>query len=200
MKIVHVYAKNIQMFADAVEDTECRLNASQNLDYLIASLQQFNARDVLGLVLFANPLTKKCLKLIRKFDDLFVFKRLPIIIISDQATALKQAGYFRVRNSDVFVIDSEDNSISDIELNAVFTTLIASTDEIYDLSVIPAERKIKEYARTHGEIEDKKMSPQLSDLLKRIGRDDSDESVSERQWSGEGTFTGQKEFPAPRET
>lgn len=185
MKIVHVYAKNIQMFDDAVKDTECRLNASQDLDYLVASLQQFNARDVLGLILFANPLTKKCLKLIRKFDDLFVFKRLPIVIISDQATALKEAGYFRVKHSDVYVVDSEDNSISDIELKAVFTTMIASTDDIYDLSVIAAEKKVKEYARTHGEITDRRMSPQLIDLLKRIGRGASDESNSDGRWTGE---------------
>lgn len=183
MKIVHVYAKNIQMFEDAISGTECRLNASQDLDYLVSSLQQFNARDVLGLILFANPLTKKCLKLIRRFDDLFVFRRLPIVIISDQAVALSEAGYFRAKHSDVYVVDSEDNSISDIELNAVLTTMIASTDEIYDLSVIPAERKIKEFARTHGEIEDKRMSPQLVDLLKRIGRGASDESDSERRWS-----------------
>ena len=102
------------MFADAVDGTECRLNASQDLDYLVASLQQFNARDVLGLVLFANPLTKKCLKLIRKFDDLFVFQHLPIIIISDEASALKAAGYFKVKNSTVYTLDSEDNSLSDI--------------------------------------------------------------------------------------
>lgn len=199
MKIVHIYANNIQMFADAIEGTECRLNASQDLNYLIASLQQFNARDVLGLVIFANPLTKKCIKLIRRFDDLFVFKRLPIIIISDQAIALSEAGYFKARNSDVFVLDSEDNSISDIELNAVFTTLIASTDEIYDLSVIPAERRIKEFARTHGEIEDKRMSPQLIDLLRRIGRGASDESNSERQWPGAERKEGETRkvgFPA----
>lgn len=186
MKIVHVYAKNIQMFADAVEGTDCRLNASQDLDYLVASLQQFNARDVLGLVLFANPMTKKCLKLIRKFDDLFVFKRLPIIIISDDATALKEADYFKVRNSDLYVMDSEDNSISDIEMNSIFTTLLVSSDEIYDLSVVPAERKIKEYARNHGEREQKKMSPQLVALLNQLGRSASNDSNHRRPWRREG--------------
>lgn len=178
MKIVHVYARNLQMFADAVDGTECRLNASQDLDYLVASLQQFNARDVLGLVLFANPLTKKCLKLIRKFDDLFVFQHLPIIIISDEASALKAAGYFKVKNSTVYTLDSEDNSLSDIEMNAIFTTLIVSSDEVYDLSVIPAERKIKEYTRTHGEIERPMMSAQLIELLNKLGRSASDEDNS----------------------
>ncbi len=187
MKIVHVYAQNVQMFADAVDGTECRLNASKDLDYLVSSLQQFNARDVLGLVLFANPMTKKCLKLIRKFDDLFVFKRLPIVIISDDATALKDAGYFRVKHSDIYVVDSEDNSISDVELNAVFTTLIASTDEVYDLSVIPAERKMKDYARTHGEREEKRMSQQLIDLLKQLGRSAPNEGICGRQHGHTGT-------------
>lgn len=177
MKIVHVYTQNVQMFADAVEGTDCKLNASQDLDYLISSLQQFNARDVLGLILFANPLTKKCLRLIKKFDDLFVFKRFPIVIISDEATALKEAGYFRVKHSDVYCVDSEDNSISDIELNAIFTTLLIYSDEPYDLSVIPEERKAKEFARTHGEMHEPTMSPQLAELLKTIERGESDESV-----------------------
>lgn len=194
MKIVHVYTKNVQMFADAVEGTDCRLNASQDLDYLVSSLQQFNARDVLGLVLFANPVTKKCLKLIKKFDELFVFKRFPIIIISDEATALKEAGYFRTKHSDVYCLDSEDNSISDIELNAIFTTLLVYSDEPYDLSVIPDERKIKEYARTHGEFKEMTMSPQLAELLNMLGRGDPDENLSGGRGSA-GTQEGEAGFP-----
>lgn len=177
MKIVHVYAQNIQMFADAVEGTECRLNASKDIDYLLSSLQQYNVRDVLGLIVFANPLTKKCIKLLKRFDDLFVFKRLNVVVISDNATELNAAGYFKLKHSNVYVVDSEDNSISDIELNAVFTTLIAATDTIYDLSVIPAEKKVADYARTHGEREEKHMSPQLVRLLQQIERGGASESV-----------------------
>lgn len=181
MKIVHVYAKNIQMFVDAIEGTDLRLNASQDLDYLVSSLQQFNARDILGLVIFANPMTKKCLTLIKKFDSLFVFRRFPIIIISDEASALRDAGYFRVRYSDVYCVDSEDNSISDIEMNAIFTTLLTHSDELYDLSVIPDERKNKEFVRTHGEAKHATMSPQLVQLLNQLGRSASDEDISGRQ-------------------
>ncbi len=195
MKIVHVYADNIEMFASAVEDTDLRLNASRDLNYLLSSLQQFNARDVLGLILFANPMTKKCLKLIRKFDDLFVFKRFPIIIISDEASALRDAGYFKVKHSDVYCVDSEDNSISDTELNAIFTTLLVYSDEPYDLSVIPEERKAKDYARTHGELRETSMSPQLAQLLKQLGRSASDEDISERR-RGRGPEEGKEGIPA----
>lgn len=181
MKIVHVYAKNIQMFVDAIEGTDLRLNASQDLDYLVSSLQQFNARDILGLVIFANPMTKKCLTLIKKFDSLFVFRRFPIIIISDEASALRDAGYFRVRHSDVYCVDSEDNSISDIEMNAIFTTLLTHSDELYDLSVIPDERRSKEFVRTHGEAKRATMSPQLVQLLNQLGRSALDEDISGRQ-------------------
>lgn len=181
MKIVHIYAKNIKMFVDAVEDTDCRLNASTDLNYLISSLQRYNVRDVLGLIIFSNPMTKKCLKLMHAFDDLFVFKRLPIIIISDDADELKEAGYFKVNNSDLYTVNSEDNSISDIDINNIFTTLIASSDEVYDLSAIPAEKKLRDYARTHGEKTERQMSQQLVELLKYLGRSEIDEHNSSGQ-------------------
>ena len=167
MKIVHVYAKNIQMFVDAVKDTDCRLNASKDIDYLLGSLQNYNARDVMGLVIFANPMTKKCLKLIRKFDELFVFKEMPIVVVCDTATELHSRGYFRVKNSKLFLVDSEENSLSDVELNAIFTTLVSFTGTMYDLSVCPPE--VKDYHPTgaNGDA-DPQMSEQLKALLKSL--------------------------------
>ena len=150
MKIVHVYAKNLQIFVDAVKDTDCRLNASQDINYLTNSLQNFNARDVLGLVIFANPITKKCLNLIRRFDNLFSFKQMPIIIISDNANELYRDGYFRVKNSLIYLIDSEDNSISDVEMSQIFTTLLALSGNIYDLSCCTYEQR----RANHSEVSD----------------------------------------------
>ena len=93
MKLIYVYAKNLDVFVEAAKDTDCRLNASVNVDYMLSSLSSFNARDVLGLIVFANPMTKKCLKLIKSFDDLFTNR--PIIVINDDAKNLFEAGYLR---------------------------------------------------------------------------------------------------------
>lgn len=167
MKIVHVYAKNLQMFIDAVKDTDCHLNASSDINYLLGSLQNYNARDVVGLVVFANPMTKKCLELIRKFDNLFVFKRMPIIVINDNATGLKEKGYFKVNNSELYVLNSEENSISDLDICSIFVTLLAYNDSIYDLSVCPLEHP----KTLHNKVGDRKelvMSEELNILLKDI--------------------------------
>lgn len=167
MKVVHVYAENIQMFIDAVSDTDIRLNASQDLNYLIRSLYNFNARDVLGLILFANPITKKCLRLVKTFDDLYVFQKTPIILISDNIKGLCARGYFRTKNSKVFCVTSEDNSISDVDLSQIFTTLLVSGGELYDMSVIPAERK-KAAQVPVGNLLDITLSDQLQSVLKII--------------------------------
>lgn len=167
MKIVHLYAKNLEMFVDAVKDTECRLNASQDLDYLISSLQNYNARDVIGLVVFANPMTRKCIKLIEQFDSMFVFRKMPIIIINDNATELWNAHRFKVKHSKVFVLDSEDDSLSDLDIASIFTTLLAFSDSLYDLSACPYENRDREHLRM-GERKERVMSEQLSGLLKML--------------------------------
>lgn len=183
------------MFEDAIKGTECRLNASKDLDYLLASLQQFNGRNVLGLVVFANPFTKKCIKLIKEFDDLFTFNRLPIIVISDQATDLYDAGYLKVHHSDLYLLNSEDNSISDIELDAIFTILVASTDDIYDLSVIPAERKERDNIKTKGERKELTMSKELIDLFDYLNKGELDENNN----SGRRTSISAEKFRKTKE-
>lgn len=167
MKIVHVYAKNIQMFVDAVEGTDCKLNASKDLDYMMNSLQNFNSRDVIGLVVFANPFTKKCISLIEKFDSLHVFKKMPIVVVSDAATELRSQGIFNVKYSKLFVLDSEDNTISDLDISTIFTTLLAYTDSVYDLTLCPAE-KSRDVSSHAGEASEKVMSEQLTSLLEYL--------------------------------
>lgn len=177
MKIVHVYTQNVQMWVDAVSGTDCRLNASRDIDYLLSSLHSYNARDVLGLIVFANPMTKKCLRLIKKFDELFVLQPMPIIVINDQATALHQQGYFKVRHSKLYLLDSEENSLSDIELNSIFTTLISYSTYMYDLSVCPPEVKA-ELPSGADDKADVKMSEQLQNLLQTLRGSDRVESRS----------------------
>lgn len=141
MKIVHLYAQNLEIFNDALEATGCRVNGSANLDYLIKSLPNYNAREVMGLVVFRQHMTKKTLKLIKAFDELFVFSPLPIIVIADDASELYAHGKLKVRNSPLFLIDSEDGTISDIDLRRIFTTLCCMSDTMYDLSSIETAKQ-----------------------------------------------------------
>lgn len=162
MKIIHVYAKNLQIFIDAVDGTDYHLNASRNIDYLINSLSSFNPRDILGLIMFANPITKKCLKLVRRFDDYNYFSSRPIILISDNIQEVWNAGYFKVRHSKVYLVQSIENSISDVDLARIFTTIIASSDLCYDFSICPALNKNPEQTKINDRME---MSQSLKDLL-----------------------------------
>lgn len=141
MKIIHLYANNLDLWADAVSGTDIRLNGSTDLDTLSESILDFNIRDVVGLVVFANPLTKKTLGLIRRFDQLFVYRRLPIVLISDNITEAWGSIRFKVHNSDLYLLDSEENTISDIDIQRVMTTLLASDGNLYDLSACPQGHK-----------------------------------------------------------
>lgn len=165
MKLIYVYAKNLDVFVEAAKDTDCRLNASVNVDYMLSSLSSFNARDVLGLIVFANPMTKKCLKLIKSFDDLFTNR--PIIVINDDAKNLFEAGYLRVK-SDLFLINSEENSISDVDINSAFATILAYQGKLYDLSVCPLEHKKVDNKDKDKEFKVKEMSEELKSLLESI--------------------------------
>lgn len=134
MKIVHVYARNLKIFNDALEGTGCRVNGSQSLDYMFKSLSNYNARDVMGLIVFRQHLTVKTLDLIHAFDDLFVFNPLPVIVACDDATELVAERKLVVKNSPLFVVNSIDGTISDLDLQRMFTTLSVVSGTMYDLS------------------------------------------------------------------
>ena len=136
MRIVHVHSLNIQLFEDAVAGTGCYVNGNINPSKLLHSLQEYNARDVIGLIVFRRHLTKNCLKLIQYFDKLFEFAPRPIIVVCDDAFALHREGKLKVSNSPLYLIDSVDGTISDIDVSRIFTTLSFSVGEPYDLSVL----------------------------------------------------------------
>ena len=136
LRIVHIYSHNLQVFEDALADTGCKINGSRNLEYLSKSLANFNVRDVMGLIVFKQNITRKCLKLMQQFDDLFVFNPRPIILICDNATELVNSGKVSIRNAPLFVIDSIEGTISDIDIQRAFSTMICLSTEIYDLSVV----------------------------------------------------------------
>ena len=140
MKIVHVYAQNLKIFSQALDGTGCRINGSRKLDYMYKTLSKFNTRDVMGLVVFRSPMTKKTLKYIQAFDEFFMFTPQPIIVISDQITDLYRAGKIKVKYSKLFLVDSIDNTISDIDIKRIFATLSCMSGDMYDLSEIEAFR------------------------------------------------------------
>lgn len=181
MKIVHIYAQNLDVFAEAVRGTDCRLNASVDLDYLMNSIQNYNARDVLGLIVFANPMTKKCLRLIQKFDQYFIYQRMPVIVISDTVNELYSQGYLKVKNSALYLVESEGNTISDIDIDQIFTTLLANSGEVYDLSACKAERSKRQSMPSGFEVEDT-MSDSLRELLDSLeGRVLNEDCTGERR-------------------
>ena len=141
MKIAHVYARNLKIFSDALESTGCRINGSQNLTYLRKSLSNFNARDVMGLIVFRQHMTKRLLRLIKEFDELFVFNPLPIVVVCDDAEELVKERLLKVKNCPLFVVNSIGGTISDIDIRRIFTTLSVMSDTMYDLDVFEFNKR-----------------------------------------------------------
>lgn len=168
--IVHVYASNLEIFTDAVESTGCRINGSRSISYMHKSLVNFNARDVLGLVVFRQHMTKKLLSLIKEFDELFVFHPLPVIVVCDDAEELVAEGILRVKNCPLFVINSVEGTISDIDVRRIFTTLSVMSGTMYDLSEFEDNKRgmraVDEYSQKE---KDKLLADEVLDELAMLG-------------------------------
>lgn len=136
MKIIHVYSRNLSIFEESIKWTGCCLNGSKDVKYLIKSLPNYNVRDVLGLVIFQRHLTRRTLGLIKSFDEYFVFSPRPIIVICDEAYALYEAKKLKVKYSPLFLIDSLEGTVSDIDLERIFTTLVCMSGDMYDLKSV----------------------------------------------------------------
>ena len=137
MKIVHVHSKNLQIFEDAVKDVGCYINGSTSARDVRNTLLLYNVRDVLGLIVFRKNLTVGCLKLIKEFDSIFEFSPRPIIVVCDDAKALFAEKKISVKHAPLYLVDSVGGTISDTDVNKIFTTLCCESGAIYDFSCIP---------------------------------------------------------------
>ena len=163
MKIVHIYARNLKVFEEALEGTGCKINGSCHVNLLERSLANFNVRDVLGLVVFRRVMSKKTLKLIHTFDSLFVFKPLPIVIVCDDAVALVEQRKVTTKHCPLYALNSEEGTISDVDMNRIFTTLACWADEIYNLEEV--EHKNKETLPERREKERKGARTEAEEVL-----------------------------------
>lgn len=136
MKIVHLCANNLQIFEDALEGTGCKVCGTRKPSDARKAFAMYNARDVMGLVVYRQYLTKRLLSLIRAFDDMFVFDPKPIVLVCDDAEELCKTKVVKTKNSPLFAVNSVDGTISDIDICQIFTTLSCLSNEMYDLSEI----------------------------------------------------------------
>lgn len=149
MKIIHVYAQNLKIFEDALDGTGCRINGARDMRFLQKSFSNFNARDVMGLIVFRRYMTKKTLRMIQAFDELFVFAPVPIIIVCDDATALCKSKKVKTKYAPLFAVDSVDGTISDIDINKMLTTLCCFSNEMFDMSGVRVTRRADEIIISH---------------------------------------------------
>lgn len=178
LKILHVYASNLTLFEQALEGTGCHINGSVDSEYLRKSFTNYNARDTMGLIVFKSPMTKRTVKLIKHFDDLFVFTPMPIVVISDQATELYQSGLLRVKNSPLFLVNSFENTISDIDLNRIFTTLACMSSDMYEMGDLELSRAKKSQNISKSEITAASLAEEVLATYAKLGGRKLDEDYS----------------------
>ena len=167
MKVVHIFAENVQLFVDYLAGTDIVPNASKDIKMMKSTISRYNARDVGGFIAFQTPVRRSTLEWVKQIDDFFELAPKPIIFISDQASALVSSGVLKTKNCPLYTVDSLDNSIGDIELNRVFTTIVLSSTEIYDLSFADRQKeKITKQPREWSVLEP---SDSLRELLEQEG-------------------------------
>lgn len=143
---MHIHTGNLEIFEKALEGTGCHINGSRDANYMIKSLANYNRRDVVGLVVYRKHLTRKVLKLIHDFDRMFVFNPPPIVVICDDAQQLYGERKLRVKHSPLFLINSLEGTISDVDVRRVLATITMWSEPLYDLEAV--EEKHKPRART----------------------------------------------------
>lgn len=140
-------ADGVHIIADAVKETHLCVNASVDADYLLNTLSRFNASDVAGLLFFTNRITKKTCSVLNRFDEVFRYYNLPIVIVSKYAKELAASDFLKIKYSSLYILPIEDNSISDVELMNVLTIFMVYTGELYNLSSL--DSKVEKSIVTH---------------------------------------------------
>ena len=81
MKIIHLLANNIKIWAEYLDKTEYYVNAFTTIDDLEESIIKFNARDVLGFILYPSSLNTAFLNFLSRIDKKYVTS-IPVILIT----------------------------------------------------------------------------------------------------------------------
>lgn len=132
MKIIHLLANNIKIWAEYLDGTEYYVNAYTNIEDLETSIVNFNARDVLGFILYPSNISTSFLEFLDRIDKKFVTKITVILVTHQNDKGLQYiSGRYKLLN--IYNIISEDNSISDVDINNAIILLLASNDAIYPL-------------------------------------------------------------------
>lgn len=133
MKIVHVLANNLNIWQNAVAGTDCLINGYIDIDELIESLPQYNIRDVIGFIFFPNSLTQSFFNKIYLFDNFFIYSRTVIVLIGDNSDNFIEQQDIKFKHIDLYSLNSENGSISDTDINNIFTLLLASYGDVYKI-------------------------------------------------------------------
>lgn len=136
--IVHVLSKVLDCWSDAVDGTDIKINGAIDIERLQETFMMFNMREVGGLIIFVNPLTKRVLKLIKDFDSLIMGRRIPVILITDKVFEVMSGIRLNLENVDLYGVESFDNTISDVDISNIFITILARSRAVYD---IPAHKE-----------------------------------------------------------
>ena len=140
MKIIHLLANNIKIWAEYLDKTEYYVNAFTTIDDLEESIIKFNARDVLGFILYPSSLNTAFLNFLSRIDKMYVTSIPVILITSPEEDKTLQSLANKCTLLDIYNIVSEDNSISDIDINNSITLLLAANDAIYPLYDVKQKR------------------------------------------------------------
>lgn len=176
MKIVHLLAKNLEIWDSYMNNTDCFVNAYVDLAELKDSIIKFNSRDVLGFILYPDSISSDILDFLEYIDKAFSFRRIPVIIIVSTADKSIQALQKHYDSLDIYMLNDEDKSISDVDINNSILFLLAANDAVY---TIVEEKKIKKILDVNTELTAN--AKFVLDICKRRDLRELKESINKQQ-------------------
>lgn len=144
MKIVHICAQNLQIWEQLTKESQCLVNAHVQFNDLIETLPQYNTRDVLGVVLFPKILNTSVFRQLKQLDASFYFVKKPVVLIGDNISKLLEtadSSNKAYKNLILYIHNSESGTISDTDIHAIMTLLLAEHGGVYNIPKNRFQRK-----------------------------------------------------------
>lgn len=139
MKVIHLLANNIRVWADFLNKTEYYVNAYTSVKELEKSIVRFNARDVLGFILYPDFISEEFVRFLDRISESYMTK-MPVIIITEPNEKFISQLSGRYPTLDIYHVEAEDNTISDLDIKNSIVLLLAYNDNIYPVFDVRPKR------------------------------------------------------------
>ena len=135
MKIIHIYSKNLDAWSSLIDSTCCCINGYSKFTQLAKTINNYNVKDCLGIILHETTITEATFKKLEVLNAASFFMPFNVVVIGDDAVSILSKHCNKYVNLNIYACDSENQSISDTDIRNIMTLFYALDESIYDIPI-----------------------------------------------------------------